>query len=65
LGIGFGTLPPSPFTGTPTTLIAVRIGTETVEIDPKVVSALEQLRAWNPHRTVRRTAVVSGIPPQC
>jgi hypothetical protein len=48
LGIGFGTLPPSPFTGTPTTLIAVRIGTETVKVDPKVVSALEQLRAWNP-----------------
>jgi len=48
LGVGFGTLPPSPFTGMPTTLIAVRIGTESVEIDPSVVLALEQLRGWKP-----------------
>lgn len=47
LGVQPGSLPPSPFTGTQTTVVAVRIGEKEVKVDPRVRSALDRLLAWN------------------
>lgn len=41
------TAPPSPITGRPSTLIAVRIGVKTVDVDARVVAAIDRLLAWN------------------
>ena len=42
-----GTLPPSPFTGRNSTLVAVRIGVTERHIDQKVVDAIDGLLRWN------------------
>ena len=42
-----GTLPPSPITGRNSTLVAIRIGTRSVELDPKVVEVIDRLAAWD------------------
>lgn len=47
VGITPGALPPSPFTGTQTAIVAVRIGEKEVNIEPKVRAALDRLLAWN------------------
>lgn len=41
-----GTAPNSPFTGTPTTLVAVTIGRQAVAVDPEVVKAMDRLIRW-------------------
>lgn len=43
-----GTVPDSPFAGTQTTLFAFTVSKRSVPVDPRVVTALEQLMAWNP-----------------
>jgi hypothetical protein len=42
-----GTLPPSPFTGRNSTLFAIRIGFRTLEVEPKVVEAIDRLLRWD------------------
>jgi hypothetical protein len=51
LGIQPGTLPPSPFTGRQSTVVAVRIGEKEVSVEPKVREALDRLLAWNQKMT--------------
>jgi hypothetical protein len=46
--VGPGTVPDSPFAGTQTTLFAFTVSKRSVPVDPRVVTALEQLMAWNP-----------------
>lgn len=41
-----GTPPPSPFTGTQTTLLSFKVGKRETPIDPKVSKAMEELLAW-------------------
>ena len=48
-----GTLPPSPFTGRNSTLVAVRIGFRSVNVEPKVVEAMDRLLAWNPQQPLK------------
>lgn len=47
IGIEPGSLPPSPFTGRQSTMIAVRIGEKEVNVDPRVREALDRLLAWD------------------
>ena len=42
-----GTAPNSPFTGTQTTLFAFTISKRSVPVDPRVVTAMDRLLAWN------------------
>lgn len=42
-----GTLPPSPFSGRNSTLVAVTIGKRSVELAPAVIEALDRLAAWD------------------
>jgi hypothetical protein len=42
-----GTVPDSPFTGTQTTLFAFTLSKRSVPVDPRVVSAMDRLLAWN------------------
>lgn len=43
-----GTLPPSPFTGQRTAIVAITIGRKQVEVDEDVKHALERLLKWDP-----------------
>lgn len=47
LDVGPGSLPPSPFTGRRSTLFAVRVGMDTVELEKEVLDAMDRLVAWN------------------
>jgi hypothetical protein len=42
-----GALPPSPFTGRDSTLIAVRVGRRSVQVEPAVIEAMDRLLAWD------------------
>jgi hypothetical protein len=42
-----GTVPDSPFAGTQTTLFAFSVSKRSVPVDPRVVSAMNRLLAWN------------------
>ena len=41
-----GTLPPSPITGHSAALFAIRIGVDSVEVDERVVAAMDRLIEW-------------------
>lgn len=41
-----GSLPPSPFTGRQSQIVALTLGKSPVELDPKVRTAMDQLQAW-------------------
>jgi hypothetical protein len=43
-----GTLPPSPFTGQRTAVVAITVGREKVKVDDNVMRALERLLNWDP-----------------
>lgn len=42
-----GTLPPSPFTGRSSAIVAVRIGRESLDVGPETLAAMERLLAWD------------------
>ncbi len=45
--LGPGSLPPSPFTGRQSQIVALTLGRSPVAVDPKVRKAMDQLQAWN------------------
>ena len=50
-----GTASPSPITGQNSTLIAVRVGRRSIDVEPEVIEAMDRLLAWN-----RRQALSAG-----
>ncbi len=42
-----GSLPPSPFTGRQSQIVALTLGRRPVELDPKTRAAMEQLQGWD------------------
>lgn len=42
-----GTLPPSPFTGRSSTIVAVQVGRESLDVEPRTLAAMDRLLAWD------------------
>ena len=47
-----GTLPPSPFTGRKSTLIAIRVGLRSLEASPEVLELIDRLLAWKKNQAL-------------
>lgn len=48
LDVATGGAPPSALTGRPSTLFAFTISKKQVQVDPRVIAAMDRLLAWNP-----------------